>query len=110
MYEFLKNQWEGKKVCFLGDSITDGVGVQKGERYLDLLDDMIGIKSVGYGVNGASFIGLLSQIDRSSISRRALLRVSMPWSVRIFCRAMSSSAFVKSAPPRHGSPSVATTR
>ena len=64
MYEFLKNQWEGKKVCFLGDSITDGVGVQKGERYFDLLDDMIGIKSVGYGVNGASFIGLLSQIDR----------------------------------------------
>lgn len=64
MYEFLKNQWEGKKVCFLGDSITDGVGVRKGERYFDLLDDMIGIKSVGYGVNGASFIGLLSQIDR----------------------------------------------
>ncbi len=64
MYEFLRNQWEGKKVCFLGDSITDGVGVQKGERYFDLLGGMIGIKSVGYGVNGAQFINLLSQIDR----------------------------------------------
>ena len=65
MYDFLKsNQWVGKKVCFLGDSITDGIGVHKGVRYFDLLDDMIGIRSVGYGVNGAQFIGLLSQIDR----------------------------------------------
>ena len=65
MKEFLiTNHWEGKTACFLGDSITDGVGVQKGERYFDLLDSMIGIKSVGYGVNGARFIGLMQQIDR----------------------------------------------
>ena len=58
------NQWDGKTVCFLGDSITDGVGVGKGERYFDLMDSMIGIKSVGYGVNGAQYIGLLDQIER----------------------------------------------
>lgn len=58
------NQWEGKTVCFLGDSITDGVGVGAGERYFDLMDGMIGIKSVGYGVNGAQFINLIDQINR----------------------------------------------
>lgn len=64
MIDFPIRHWQGKKVCFLGDSITDGIGVQKGERYFDLLHEMLGIESVGYGVNGAQFIGLLDQIRR----------------------------------------------
>lgn len=61
---FSHNQWDGKTVCFLGDSITDGVGVGKGERYFDLLPAMTGIKAYGYGVNGAQSINLLDQIKR----------------------------------------------
>lgn len=55
------NTWEGKTVCFLGDSITDGVGVQPGERYLDILGERMKFNACGYGVNGARFIDLYSQ-------------------------------------------------
>lgn len=64
---FLANydtRWEGKTVCFLGDSITDGVGVRKGERYFDLLGEKMKFRAVGYGVNGAQFGELLSQAQR----------------------------------------------
>lgn len=56
--------WRGKRVCFLGDSITDGVGVTRGERYLDLLADMTGIEAVGMGVNGAQLSGVRKQAER----------------------------------------------
>lgn len=56
--------WKGKNAAFLGDSITDGVGVNKGERYFDLLDGKTGIISHGYGVNGSDFFGLLKQAKK----------------------------------------------
>ncbi|MBO4262448.1 MAG: SGNH/GDSL hydrolase family protein [Clostridia bacterium] len=58
-----------KEACFLGDSITDGVGVNKGERYFDLIAEKLGIKTYGYGVNGAQFIGLKEQIKRMKSER-----------------------------------------
>lgn len=59
-----RGSWRGKRVCFLGDSITDGVGVVHGERYLDLLADETGIEAVGMGVNGAQLSGVRKQAER----------------------------------------------
>lgn len=58
------SHWVGKTAAFLGDSITDGVGVHTGERYFDLLARDIGIDAHGYGVNGARFAGLYDQAQR----------------------------------------------
>lgn len=53
-----------KRFCFLGDSITEGVGVKTGERYFDLLGVELGIETVGYGKNGAQLAALLGQAER----------------------------------------------
>ena len=45
-------QWQDKKVCFLGDSITDGIGVTKDTVYWSLLSKELGMKAYGYGLNG----------------------------------------------------------
>lgn len=56
--------WKGKRVCFLGDSITEGIGVSVGERYFDRLAEMFGIEAVGMGVNGAQLSGVRKQAER----------------------------------------------
>lgn len=53
-----------KTYCFLGDSITEGVGVQIGERYCDLIGKALEVNAVSYGVNGANSLDLLDQIER----------------------------------------------
>lgn len=53
-----------KTYCFLGDSITEGVGVQIGERYCDLIGKALEVNAVSYGVNGANSLDLLEQIER----------------------------------------------
>lgn len=60
----MENYWNGKNVAFLGDSITEGVGVKIGERYFDFLGEKTGIISHGYGVNGSDFYGLLKQAKK----------------------------------------------
>lgn len=61
----IETNWSGKRVCFLGDSITEGVGGLKvGERYFDLLGAEFGFEACGYGVNGASFLDLLKQAEK----------------------------------------------
>ena len=40
--------WAGKKVCFLGDSITEGVGTEAGSRYFDILAQRLSFEAVGY--------------------------------------------------------------
>ncbi len=54
-------QWKNKRACFLGDSITDGVGVKTGERYFDLLKNDFGMETHGYGVNGANSADVYQQ-------------------------------------------------
>ena len=66
------NTWERKTVCFLGDSITDGVGVQPGERYLDILGERMKFNACGYGVNGARFIDLYSQALKMKNTEKTL--------------------------------------
>lgn len=53
--------WQDKKVCFLGDSITDGIGVTKDTVYWNLLGKATGMKTFGYGLNGSKFFGLFNQ-------------------------------------------------
>ena len=50
--------------CFLGDSITEGVGVNIGERYFDILSENLGFNAFGFGFNGATAQDVLSEIDR----------------------------------------------
>lgn len=56
-------QWKGKRIAFLGDSITEGVGVNKGECYWNYLEEMLGCVSFSFGKSGELFRGLLPQID-----------------------------------------------
>ena len=61
----IETNWSGKRVCFLGDSITEGVGgIKAGERYFDLLGAEFGFEACGYGVNGASFLDLMKQAEK----------------------------------------------
>lgn len=53
-----------QKYCFLGDSITEGVGVQIGERYCDIIGNKLNVDVISYGVNGAQSVNLPEQIQR----------------------------------------------
>lgn len=58
--------------CFLGDSITEGVGVQIGERYCDLIGERLGVNTFSYGVSGANSLDLLEQIERMHWMNRSV--------------------------------------
>ncbi len=49
-------------LCFLGDSITEGVGTTK--TYADYIAEQTGAVVHRYGVNGAQSTGLFAQMDR----------------------------------------------
>lgn len=57
------SHWNGKKIAFLGDSITEGVGVNKGECFWNYLEEKIGCVSVGFGKRGELIRGLLPQVE-----------------------------------------------
>ena len=59
----LTAHWQGKKVCFLGDSITEGVGAPN-NAYWKFLGEYTGIIPISYGKNGYKFFGLLEQAER----------------------------------------------
>lgn len=47
---------KGKKVVFLGDSITEGVGASCAEtRYVDVFASITGTNAVNYGIGGTRF-------------------------------------------------------
>lgn len=47
-----KNQWKGKKVAFLGDSITDKQHVGTTKCYWEYLAELLGLEAFSYGING----------------------------------------------------------
>jgi lysophospholipase L1-like esterase len=47
-----ENQWRGKRVAFLGDSITDKRRVGTTKCYWEYLAEMLGLKPLVYGING----------------------------------------------------------
>jgi len=54
----LKSAWEGKKVAFIGDSITDAIHVGTEKNYWEFLGDFLGIEHHIYGVNGMQWCGV----------------------------------------------------
>ena len=50
------------RLCFLGDSITEGVATDK--RYIEYIAEETGAQTYGFGVNGATSCGLFSQLEK----------------------------------------------
>ena len=60
----VESQWKGKKVAFLGDSITDAQHVGCTANYWNFLPSMLGIDAYVYGKNGWQMDGMLKQAER----------------------------------------------
>ena len=58
------SQWCGKKVAFLGDSITDKSHVGTTKNYWQYLEEMLGIEAWVYGINGHQWSGIWEQAQR----------------------------------------------
>ena len=57
----MRNQWSGKRVAFLGDSITDERHVGTTKNYWQYLSEMLGIVPFVYGINGHQWSDVLGQ-------------------------------------------------
>lgn len=55
------NDWQGKKVAFLGDSITDKQRIGTQKVYWEFLQDAMGIEPYVYGRNGHQWSGVFTQ-------------------------------------------------
>lgn len=62
--EVIQTQWKGKKVAFLGDSITDKSHVGTTKNYWQYLEEMLGLEALVYGINGHHWIGVLEQAKK----------------------------------------------
>lgn len=62
--EVVKNQWKGKRVVFLGDSITDKQHVGTTKCYWEYLAELLELEAFSYGINGNQMDGLLAQAER----------------------------------------------
>lgn len=58
------SRWRGRRVAFLGDSITDPHHVGTTRCYWEFLADMLGIVPLVYGVNGHQMSDLYGQAQR----------------------------------------------
>jgi len=57
----LESQWKGRKVAFLGDSITDKCHVGCRANYWNFLPGLLGLDAYVYGKNGWRMAGMLRQ-------------------------------------------------
>lgn len=57
----VESQWKGKRVAFLGDSITDKKHVGTKKCYWEYLAEMLGLEAYSYGINGNRMDGVLKQ-------------------------------------------------
>jgi len=55
------SQWQGKRVAFLGDSMTDARRVGTTCVYWEYLSELLGINSLVYGINGNQWDGIYRQ-------------------------------------------------
>ena len=62
----IKSQWQGARVAYLGDSITDKRQVEKGQNdtYWVYLESLLGIKSYVYGISGHQWSHIPGQTDK----------------------------------------------
>lgn len=71
-------QLQGKKINFLGDSITEGVGVSAPEhRYPDLLAAKYGFTARNYGISGTRFAKQHTLGEGETEDRNYCVRVSL---------------------------------
>ncbi|MFA6816441.1 MAG: SGNH/GDSL hydrolase family protein [Lentisphaeria bacterium] len=59
----LHTQWSGKKIAFLGDSITDKNHIGTSQNYWQILEEQLGIIPFVYAVNGHNWSHIPSQIN-----------------------------------------------
>jgi lysophospholipase L1-like esterase len=60
----LTTQWNGKRVAFLGDSMTDKCRVGTTCVYWEYLAQLLGIKPMVYGINGEQWDGIYGQAQK----------------------------------------------
>jgi lysophospholipase L1-like esterase len=60
----IENQWKGKRVAFLGDSITDKRRVGTNKCYWEYLAEMLGFTPFVYAVNGHRMDNIQGQAER----------------------------------------------
>lgn len=65
----VSNQWKGKKVAFLGDSITDKIHVGTAKNYWQYLSELLGLDPLVYGINGHQWNGVLGQAEKLQAER-----------------------------------------
>ncbi len=59
-----ESQWKGKKVAFLGDSITDKKRIGTDKCYWEYLAEMLGFTPYVYGINGNQWNKILDQAKK----------------------------------------------
>ena len=57
----LNSQWQGKRLAFLGDSITDKRRVGTTYVYWEYLNELLGINSFVYGISGNQWNDIYKQ-------------------------------------------------
>lgn len=58
---FIQNQWSGRRVAFLGDSITDERHIGTTKNYWQYLAEMLDLVPFVYGINGHQWSDVLGQ-------------------------------------------------
>ena len=58
------SQWNGKRVAYLGDSITDANQLPHQNVYWNLLKDILGIEPFVYGINGHQMNQIIGQAQK----------------------------------------------
>lgn len=59
-----ESQWKGKKVAFLGDSITDAHHIGTTKNYWNFLSEMMGLEAWVYGINGQTWGDIPAQAQK----------------------------------------------
>lgn len=62
------NQWRGRNVAFLGDSMTDKRHIGTSKNYWQYLEEMLGLRPMVYGINGHQWTGVMEQAARLAAS------------------------------------------
>ena len=62
-------QWKGRKVAFMGDSITDKAHVGTTKNYWQYLQEMLGLVPFVYGINGQQWRDVPGQCERLRAER-----------------------------------------
>lgn len=62
----IKSQWQGARVAYLGDSITDKRQVEKGQNftYWSFLEQILGTESFVYGISGHEWSQIPGQTEK----------------------------------------------